>query len=505
MISHIPILPLLIPLITGFILLLFKDFGLKFQRILSVGSIIVLLIVSIIALNEAIDKQHITYILGNWEAPFGIVLVLDKLSITMVLLTTILSLFALAYAISENIDSKGANFQVLFQLQLFGLNGAFLTGDLFNLFVFFEILLLASYSLLLHFSNKEKTKAGLHYVIINLVGSTLFLFAVGALYGILGTLNIADLALQISTLDKDNLNIIASAGLLLLVVFGLKAAMFPLYLWLPKAYSKTSAPVAALFAIMTKVGIYAIIRVHGTLFGESAGELAYYHTPWVLVIGIITLIMATFGIMSSKEIKNTVAYLVLASVSVLLISVGINTKDALSGTIYYLIHSTLISGGLFLLADIIVNSRQSDILTQKTPKLPNAKVIGILFFGYAIAIAGLPPLSGFFGKIMILYASLENPMYPIIIGTVLLSSLFIIVSLAKAGTTIFFDTVATDEPLKNNTAKHSIKIVAILLLIAPLLVIFANPITSFCNSIASDILNTNGYINAVLNKQIIGG
>ncbi len=337
------------------------------------------------------------------------------------------------------------------------------------------------------------------------MGSTLFLFAVGALYGILGTLNIADLALQISTLDKDNLNIIASAGLLLLVVFGLKAAMFPLYLWLPKAYSKTSAPVAALFAIMTKVGIYAIIRVHGTLFGESAGELAYYHTPWVLVIGIITLIMATFGIMSSKEIKNTVAYLVLASVSVLLISVGINTKDALSGTIYYLIHSTLISGGLFLLADIIVNSRQSDILTQKTPKLPNAKVIGILFFGYAIAIAGLPPLSGFFGKIMILYASLENPMYPIIIGTVLLSSLFIIVSLAKAGTTIFFDTVATDEPLKNNTAKHSIKIVAILLLIAPLLVIFANPITSFCNSIASDILNTNGYINAVLNKQIIGG
>ena len=202
MINHIPILPLLIPLIAGFLLLLFKDFGLKFQRILSISSIIVLFIVSLIALSEAIDKQYITYILGNWEAPFGIILVLDKLSITMVLLTTVVAFFALAYAISENIDSKGANFQVLFQLQLFGLNGAFLTGDLFNLFVFFEILLLASYSLLLHFSNKEKTKAGLHYVIINLVGSTLFLFAVGTLYGILGTLNIADLALKISTLDK---------------------------------------------------------------------------------------------------------------------------------------------------------------------------------------------------------------------------------------------------------------------------------------------------------------
>jgi multicomponent K+:H+ antiporter subunit D len=256
---------------------------------------------------------------------------------------------------------------------------------------------------------------------------------------------------------------------------------------------------------MTKVGIYAIIRVHGTLFGEYAGELAYYHTTWVLVIGIITLIMATFGIMSSREIKNMVAYLVLASVSILLISVGINSKDAISGTIYYLIHSTLISGGLFLLADIIVNSRQSDLLTQQTPKLPNARVVGILFFGYAIAIAGLPPLSGFFGKIMILYASLDNQMYPIIIGTILLASLLIIISLAKAGTTIFFNTLITDEPLQNNIAKHSVKIVAVLLLIAPLMVIFANPITSFCNSIATDIFNVNGYVNAVLHKQIIGG
>lgn len=500
---HIPILPVILPLIVGFILLIVRKNGINTQRTISLISVATLILISIYALSLTTLYGNMVYTLGNWEAPFGIVLVLDQLSIIMVLITSILAFGALWYSISENIDIKGAHFHVLFQLQLFGINGAFLTGDVFNLFVFFEILLLASYSLMLHGQGEGRTKAGLHYVVINLVGSTLFLFAVGTLYGILGTLNIADMAYKVSLLGPDDISVVAAAGLLLLLVFGLKAAMFPLYLWLPGAYSKTSAPVAALFAIMTKVGIYAIIRVHGTVFGESAGELAYYYIPWVLNIGLITLILATFGVLSSKELKTQVAYLVLASVSVLLISLGINSPEALSGTIYYMIHSTLIAGGFFLMADIIVKARgEVDDLTKQMPIFQNGILIGSFFFLFAIAAAGLPPLSGFFGKIMILYSALEGTQKASILSIILISSLLIVIALAKTGTTIFYDTTPDAKPTEYTLSKSSMGAIIFLFAFSPLLVIFANPISEFTSLVATNLFDTSGYVKSVLNNTL---
>jgi multicomponent K+:H+ antiporter subunit D len=505
MLEHIPILPILLPLIAGFIILMSKRFGINVQRKISIISLGLLVLVAIKALYFTTLVPHTVYSLGNWQAPFGIVLVLDKLSIVMVLLTALLAFGALWYSISEEIDSHNEHFHVLFQLQIFGINGAFLTGDLFNLFVFFEILLLASYSLLLHGKGENRTKAGLHYVVINLVGSTLFLFAIGALYGILGTLNIADLALQISKLSSDNVSIVASAGLLLLVVFGLKAAMFPLYLWLPNAYSKTSAPVAALFAIMTKVGIYGIIRVHGTLFGENAGELAYYHIPWVLNIGLITLILATLGVLSSKDLKTQVAYVVLASVSVLLVSIGINTAESLSGTIYYMVHSTLTAGGFFLIADIIVKQRGGveNIMIQTAP-FKKAVLTGSLFFIFAVASAGLPPLSGFFGKVMILTSAIENSQMWIIFTLLIVSSLLIVVALARTGSNIFYDTKQEDETLSFSLKNSTLYSVVFLFAFIPLLVVFANPITEFTSSIGTELSNTTNYIESTLNITLQG-
>lgn len=505
MLEHIPILPVLLPLIAGFITLFLKHFGINTQRVFSIFSVLLLVFISAKALYFTTLVPHTVYSLGNWEAPFGIVLVLDKLSAVMVLLTSILALGALWYSVSEKIDSQSEHFHVLFQLQLFGINGAFLTGDLFNLFVFFEILLLASYSLLLHGSGEKRTKAGLHYVVINLVGSTLFLFAVGALYGILGTLNIADLALQVSKISDDNVGIVASAGLLLLVVFGLKAAMFPLYLWLPNAYSKTSAPVAALFAIMTKVGIYAIIRVHGTIFGENAGELAYYHIPWVLNIGLVTLILATLGVLGSKELKTQIAYIVLASVSVLLVSIGVNTAESLSATIYYMIHSTLTAGAFFLIADIIVKQRGGigDIMTQTAP-FAKARLTGSIFFILGIAAAGLPPLSGFFGKVMILNSAIGDTQIGAIFTLVIVSSLLIVVALARTGSNIFYDTKQDAEVMSFSISKMTLNSVLFLFLFLPLMVLFANPVTEFTNSIGSELFNTTNYIESTLNTTIKG-
>lgn len=499
-------LPVLIPLIAGFFLIFARLGGIRLQRTISLLVIIGLVLLSIELMNVASTGNHQVYLLGNWTAPFGIVLVLDQLSALMVLITSLLALAASWYAIATKIDEKGKHFHVLFQLQLLGLNGAFMTGDVFNLFVFFEVLLLASYGLLLHGSGAARTKAGLHYVVINLIGSTLFLFAVGALYGALGTLNLADMAAKLSQAPDDNLGLISAAGLLLLVVFGIKAAMFPLYLWLPNAYSQTSAPVAALFAIMTKVGIYAIIRVHGTLFGAEAGELAYYYAPWVLALGLITLIFAAFGVMAARGLREQVAYLVLASVAVLLIGVGINSATALSATLYYLIHSTLIAGGLFLLADIIARGRGNfGDKFESAPSMPNAIMIGSVFLFAAIAITGMPPLSGFFGKLLILSAALEHNWFAIILITVLISGLIIIIALARAGSLLFYNTLTSNQPAEGAEPLNRSALLAVITLFstAIILVVFAHSIGFYTEAIALQQIDSAAYIQAVLNTPAI--
>ena len=508
--SHLTAWPVFLPLIAGFFLVLAQTGGLRLQRIISVSAVLCLVVLSVLLIKTSSTGNHQIYLLGNWIAPFGIVLVLDRLSALMVTITSVLALGALCYAIATDTDEQGSHFHALFQLQLFGLNGAFLTGDVFNLFVFFEVLLLASYGLLLHGNGRLRVKAGLHYVVINLIGSTLFLFAVGALYGALGTLNIADMAAKIVVAPADDLGLIAAAGLLLLVVFGVKAAMFPLYLWMPRAYANTSAPVAALFAIMTKVGIYAIIRVHGTIFGDNAGELAHYHAPWILGLGLLTLALASLGVMASRGLREQVAYLVLASVATLLIGVGLNTPAALNATLYYLIHSTLIAGAMFLLADVILRGRgRYEDRFESGPPMRSAILIGSVFLFGAIAMTGMPPLSGFFGKVLILSAALDNAWFALIITVVLFAGLLMILTLARAGSLIFYRTLQENKNAKpvltEPLNRPAFLAVLGLFLVSPLLVIFAQPITVITDSTAIQLFNSTSYIEAVLSAPAITG
>lgn len=498
--TSMPFLPLILPLLIGVSILLVHSFGLKLQRIISLMGAFGLVIISIQSLIISLEGEPHVFILGNWAAPYGIVLVLDQLSALMITITSLLGISAIWYAISTETDRQGSHFHTLFHIQLFGLNGAFLTGDVFNLFVFFEVLLLASYGLILHGGGRLRTKAGLHYVVINLIGSTLFLFAVGALYGILGTLNIADMAVKIADLPPQDYEIVSAAGLLLLLVFGIKAAMFPLYLWLPQAYANAPAPVAALFAIMTKVGLYAIIRVHGTLFGSTAGDLAYFYMPWLLGLGLITLLMAALGVLAAKGLREQVAYLVLTSVATLLIGIGLNTPTALAASLYYLIHSTLIAGGFFLLADMIARARgEYDDRFESSKPLNKGILLGSSFIFAAIAMTGLPPLSGFFGKFLILESALSNSWFSAILATVLISGLFMIIALAKAGSQLFYQTQLHQSP---NGEKFNVKAymaVIILLGASPILVLWANPITLFTESTALQILDKVQYIDSVLN------
>ncbi|MEZ5536252.1 MAG: monovalent cation/H+ antiporter subunit D [Thiolinea sp.] len=508
--THWVILPVLLPLVGGFLQLLVRPLGLPAQRLLGVllGGGLVALSVWLLLLAQTGTTQ--VYNLGNWAAPFGIVLVLDRLSAMMVLLTALLALAALLYASIMKVDQRGVHFHVLFQLQLFGLCGAFLTGDVFNLFVFFEVLLLASYGLMLHGGGASRVRAGLHYVVVNLVGSTLFLFAVGALYGALGTLNIADMAQKVASAPPDSHGLIAGAALLLLLVFGLKAAMFPLYLWLPQTYASTSAPVAALFAIMTKVGVYAIVRVHGTIFGEQAGELAGLHLPWVLGGGLITLILAALGVLAARGLREQVAYLVLASVATLLVAVGLANPAALAAGLYYLLHSTLLAGAFFLLADLIARGRgPHEDRFEAAFLMPGGKLLGLAFFAAAVAIAGLPPLSGFVGKIMILDAAMEHPWRWAVMAVLLVGSLLTLLALARSGSFLFFRPIPasleTPPVAVEPFPAASLAVIIALLAVAPLLVILAGPVTAFTGEAAQQLQQIPVYIDEVMNSPLAGG
>ena len=507
-------LPVLLPLVAGTLVLLAKVGGLRLQRLLSMLAVLALVFVNINAMQIAVQMPPQVYALGNWVAPFGIVMVLDELSAMLVMLTSLLALAALWYAISQKIDEQGAHFHVLFQIQLFGLNGAFMTGDVFNLFVFFEVLLLASYGLLLHGGGRLKTRAGLHYVSLNLIGSTLFLFAVGALYGVLGTLNLADMSVKIAELNPNDQSVVAAAGLMLLLVFGIKAAMFPLYLWLPQAYANTTAPVAALFAIMTKVGLYAIIRIHGTLFGEGAGDLAALHIPWVLWLGIITMIFAALGAVAARTLREQIAYLVLASIATLLVGIGINTQAAMSATLFYLIHSTLMAAALFLLADWIRQGRgQVEDQFIRTHAMPRAILVGSLFMVAVIAMTGLPPLSGFIGKLLILTAALEHPDFFWILAVVLTSGLLMIIATARAGSLLFYNVLPHEQchtvdgkevcATPNTLSLKGGASIIGLLSVAVILVVFAKPFHSFTNSVAAELRDTKIYQIQVLEAPTI--
>ena len=504
--SPFTILPVLLPLIGGILMLMAPPIGIDTQRILSLILTTLLVGVSLVSFQLANSEIYQVVLLGNWQAPFGIVIVLDRLSALMLLLTSLLALGALWYAIRNDTDKQGQHFHVLFQLQLFGLNGAFMTGDVFNLFVFFEVLLIASYGLLLHGGGRLRTRAGLHYVVINLVGSTLFLFAVGTLYGILGTLNIADMAIAVRNVSEADQGIVATAAVLLLVVFGIKAAMFPLYLWLPGAYAYTSAPVAALFAIMTKVGLYAIIRVHGTIFGEEAGDLAFVHIEWVLLLGLITLALAALGVLAARALRRQVAYLILASVATLMVAIGINNEAALAAALYYLIHSTMLGAAMFLIADVIMKGRgiYSDSFTKAIP-IDRPIIVGSVFMLLGIALTGMPPLSGFFGKVMILHSALNHPWFAAILSVILTAGLVMIIAVVRSGSLLFYSVQKEEGQKTSPLNKSAFVAVFLLMLVSPLMVMFAKPLTDMTTQIAGQLFNGQAYIDAVLSTVPYGG
>lgn len=497
--SHLPLIPVLLPLLAGTLLLLLRGtLPLEARRWINLGAVAGQVVLALLILSAVGGGHILVYALGGWPAPYGIVLVADRLAAWMLLVTALLAFFALLEAV-RGTDRGSRHFHPLFQLQLFGLNGAFLTGDIFNLFVFFEVLLLASYGLLLHGGGPERTRAGLHVVVLNLAGSTLFLFAAGSLYGVLGTLNMADLALKVAQTPPENLGLVRAAGLLLFGVFALKAALIPLHLWLPAAYSATSAPVAALFAIMTKVGAYCLLRVGTLIYGAEAGPLTNLYGPWLLPLALLTLALGALGVLSATGLRRQVAYLVVVSVGLLLTAFGLWSGPGISAGLYYLAHSTLAAGAFFLLADQIAIGRGelADRLNPG-PELPRAALLGALFFAASVLVAGLPPLSGFIGKLLVVRAALADPAWAWVMGLVLASGLLSVVALARSGSLLFFRAApGPTRPAVAPSAHGLLPAIGLLALCLGLL-LGARPILDFNRETADQLLHPQRYVVAVL-------
>jgi multicomponent K+:H+ antiporter subunit D len=498
---HWIIAPVILPALLAPFIVLAARYHFVIQRVFSIAGVLSLIAISAGLAWQASDGTVTLYQLSDWAAPFGIVLVGDRLSTLMILLTSVLALFVLLYAIGSNWDKRGWHFHALFQFQLMGIMGAFLTGDLFNLFVFFEVLLIASYGLMIHGGGNMRLRAGVQYVLFNLIGSTLFLFALGAIYAQTGTLNMADLAQRVALIDAGDTVGIRVAAVLLLMVFAIKAAVVPLHFWLPSSYAEAPAPVAALFAIMTKVGAYAIIRVYTLIFPPELAATAGLHSVWLMPAALLSLAIGMIGVLAAQKLDRLVAFSVIGSMGMVMVAIAMFTPAGIAAALYYIVHSTLAAAALFLIADLVRAGRPSLALTAM-PSVSGAPLTSAMFFLAAIAMAGLPPLSGFIGKLLILDAGFEGNMAVWIWVVVLGSSLISIVGFSRAGSTLFWKAKSIPHPEGTipEPAPAVLSYVAVggLLTLLVAHTVFAGPAYSYVERTAAQLFAPEPYVATVL-------
>lgn len=524
---HLIVSPILLPMVTAAILLFIDERNRTAKALVSLVAVILLLANAVIlfAIESGPNAFDNVYLLGNWAAPFGIVLVIDGLSAMMLLLTSILALAALVFSLAKW-HAVGAHFHSLFQLLLAGVNGALLTGDLFNLFVFFEVMLAASYGLLLHGTGTLRVKAGLHYIAVNLVAALFFLIGVSLVYGTAGTLNMADLALRMPEMEPDRLILMEAGAAVLGVAFLIKVGMWPLCFWLPSAYSAASAPVAGMFAILSKVGIYVILRLTMLLFGD--GPSAGFGAEVLLIGGMATLVFGTIGVLASQALGRLAGYSVLVSSGTLLMVLGINDGVVSSGALLYLVSSTLTISAFFMLIELVERGQdaganvlavtmeaygdgeEADIEDGNGTAMPGTMaILGICFAACGILLAGLPPLSGFISKFAMLSAMMgtgsigQTPGLAVwaLIVLVIFSGIAALISMTRAGIRTFWGSIEGAVP---RVLVVELVPVMMLLSLTLVLTVQAGPAMTYMDTTIRTLANPSAYIDAVRNASVVG-
>ena len=496
MMHHWIIAPVVLPAILAPLIVLMMRNDLTLQRVFGLAATLALVAIAAALLVASSHNPPEIYLLGNWPAPFGIVLMLDQLSAMMLMLTALLALAVQLYVISTNWDARGRHFHALFLFQMMGINGAFLTGDAFNLFVFFEVLLIASYGLMIHGAGKDRLRAGVQYIAFNLIASTLFLFALATVYAVTGTLNMADIAVKVAALPEGDAALIRVAAVLMLAVFAIKGALVPLQFWLPGTYANAPGPVAALFAIMTKVGAYAILRSSTLMFPSESAAIGTMIADLMLPAALVTLAVGSIGILGATTLPRLAAFSGIASMGTIFTAFAAFTPEATSAALYYLLHSTLATAAIFLIADLVTDRRGNATLTAQ-PRIAQQGLIAALFFANAIALAGMPPLSGFLGKLMVLDALRTDA--ALIWSVILVSSFLMVLGFGRAGSTLFWKSHATGEAAEEpHHSPEPLAFAAIGGLLAGLvlLTVFAGPVKDWLDATAAALHAPAAYIGA---------
>lgn len=490
--SNLAVMPIIIPLFAG-ILVAFFHKKLSLARALSKLFILINLVVVVYIAYTVFESGNIILETGSWEAPYGIIFVADPLSILLVLTTNILSVACLFIApklVSE--EKEGFYFYTFVFLLISGVSGAFLTGDLFNLFVFFEVLLMASYGLIVLGGNKTQLRESLKYVLINLFSSIIFVTTVAFLYAVVGTVNMAHIAERVHEVEQQG--ILTTIAIVLFFVFATKAALFPLYYWMPKSYIVPNPVVSALFgALLTKVGIYSIIRIYTLIFDINVDITKNFF----LIIAGLSMLFGVIGALSTSNIKLLIAYNVIPSIGFILLGLAVFNQSGLSGSVYYLIHDMIIKAALFLIVGVIAYAAGTSDLRKMGGLIHEYPKLGWILFIAAFVLAGIPPFSGFIGKLLLLQGAFQSDQIIIVIVG-LITSLLILYSVMKIFINGFWG--EKKEDFHKKRLNGLLSPIVFLLFFSVFLGIGAEFVYPYIETTAAYLLDPEIYINSVLKE-----
>lgn len=494
--TNLIILPILIPLITGAILI-FLNKRITAQRVVATISSISTIIAAWFIIQKVRTDGVQSLNISSWEAPFGITLVSDMFSALLVLTTSIVAFVCLLYSFkSIGQEREKYYYYAVFNFLIVGVNGAFTTGDIFNLFVFFEVMLMSSYVLLVLGGTKIQLRESIKYLLVNVISSALFVIAVAYLYSVVGTLNMAHISARINEISVNGMpGILSVIAVLFLIVFGLKGAIFPLYFWMPGSYYAPPAPVLALFgALLTKVGVYSITRTYTLFFYHDSDTFGL-----LSILGLLSIVFGVMGAIAYWDIKNIIIYNIIVAVGVILYGVSVMNTASITGAVYYLIHDMLIKAALFLLIGIVISITGTSNLRKISGLISRYPGLGWTYFIAALALAGIPPLSGFIGKLLIVQGGFEGER---LIGSfiVLMSSLLVLFSVMKIFINGFWGMDRTYSG--EDTAPVKVLLIApvILVVTSAIYGIGSESILPYISQAADTLLDPNVYINAVLKE-----
>ncbi|PRY93112.1 multisubunit sodium/proton antiporter MrpD subunit [Hasllibacter halocynthiae] len=490
--------PLIAPFLTAVaaFLLRFTPLG----HWVSVGGMALQLVAAGALMAVVLDQGVVAAQMGGWPAPFGITLVADRLSAVMVVITAITGLAVAVYALGDvtrRMEELG--YHALFNILIGGVTGAFLTGDLFNLYVWFEVMLISSFGLLILGGRPEQIDGAIKYVTLNLVSTILFLSGIGLLYGMTGTLNMADLAVRVPEVADQPL--VTVVAMLFMVAFGVKAAVFPLFFWLPASYHTPAFAVSAVFAgLLTKVGVYALIRMFTLVF---TGDVAFTHTVLLWVAGL-TMVTGVLGAAAQMEVRRILSFHIVSQIGYMILGLALMTPLAIAGAVFYLVHHIIVKANLFLIAGVIDQAAGSNELKRIGGLYKAAPLLGLLFLIPAFSLAGFPPLSGFWAKYVLIAAALEVEAW-VIAGIALVTGLLTIYSMTKIWGEAFWPAhPAGIEPSLSaipRARRLSLMLpIAALAGLTLLIGFLPGPFVAFAEASAAELLDPSGYVAAVLGR-----